>query len=154
MITIQQILNEELGLDLPTDRPITISSPFRNDSSPSFRVYSFEGEEEDYNRGAYDWGEGASYNPPSIIAKIRGISYKEAIDVLANEYKVDFYTDKTSISISDKIEILLQFIELSSLTSMQKALFLERLIFDPSKEFYNYLNDQVLNDMFAIKTIG
>jgi len=150
LITIQHILNNELGLELDETRPQTISSPFRNDSSPSFRIYSFTGDEEDYERGAYDWGTSTSYNNIALIAEIRGIPYNQAIEVYRTEYNGEVIDKSGSVSKYKKIDILLSFIELDHLPDEERSYLLTSLIFNENQDLYDYLFTSILEDTFEI----
>ena len=91
-LLLVDVINNELNMDLPYDREITISSPFRSDSNPSFRIYGTD--ENGNDRGAYDWGTGKSYNIISFIMELHGYSYGEALDYIADVYKINIGKSK------------------------------------------------------------
>jgi len=86
-LLLVDVINNELNMDLPYHTDVSISSPFRSDSNPSFRIYTTDENGED--RGAYDWGTGKGYNVVSFIMELYDYSYGEALDYISNVYKVN-----------------------------------------------------------------
>jgi len=86
-LTITEVINSELGMSLSPYRDVNISSPFRNDSDPSFRVYT-------ETNSCYDFGTGESYTIPQFIMELYGYSYWEAINYISSKYGVDLSSDK------------------------------------------------------------
>lgn len=81
-----KIVNQELGLNVPEWRDYTISSPFRSDSNPSFRIYVPK-DENDLG-SAYDFGTGKAYTPVTFIMELKGMTYNEAIEYIYSNYGV------------------------------------------------------------------
>jgi len=97
------IAEGELGVTSTGAYDITVSSPFRNDSNPSFRCYLSK------DGGFYDWGSGQSYTPVSLVMALKGMSYNEAIDYIRVYYGVDLSThdrESSDAGISSKLKIL------------------------------------------------
>jgi len=88
-MTLPELINNEMNLNLPLTTPTTISSPFRNDSSPSFRVYGVDSNT-GICKGAYDWGTGKSYNIISFLMELYGFDFKETLDYLDTQYQYKY----------------------------------------------------------------
>lgn len=87
------IINDELGYGYSGAVDVTVSSPFRNDSNPSLRVYAPKGEEGDLG-SCYDWGAGESYTPVGFIMELMSLSFRDALDYIRVNYNVELSNHK------------------------------------------------------------
>jgi len=83
-----KIVSDELGEEIPEWRDYTISSPFRSDSNPSFRIYKPK-DENDFG-SAYDFGTGKAYLPTTFLMELKGFSYQEAVEYIYTNYGIQF----------------------------------------------------------------
>lgn len=72
-------------------------SPFRNETAPSFVVSN--------DKGFHDFGDSTHYDIFSFIAKYYNTTFKEAINILANDFNIDIkdkYNFGTSVLLLKK----------------------------------------------------
>ena len=106
-----EIVRNELGIDIPQYRDVTISSPFRSDSNPSFRIYAPK-EDDPYDFGsAYDFGTAIAYTPVSFIMELKGMSYSEAVEYIASTYGITLskYVNKKDQRTVEAIRLFMAF---------------------------------------------
>jgi len=115
------IVEAELGTPVNKNGDFTISSPFRNDSNPSFRVY-YPKQENDYG-SAYDFGEGVAYTPISFIMKYKNISYGDTIEYIYTNYGVRLGGDveHKDTNLNNKLKIILRYNQVDD-KLMEKAI--------------------------------
>ena len=113
MLLIHDVLEKECNIQVDQDTPRLISSPLRSDSSPSFRV--FPPELDDNGKlvcnGAYDYGKGKAYTCYSFIKEYHGFETKrEVLDHIKETYgitmDVSFEESKKDKDLLDKIIII------------------------------------------------
>ena len=98
-----EITNNDLGISTIGANDITVSSPFRDDSNPSFRCYVTS------DGGFYDWGTGKSYTPVSLIMELYDIPYRDAVSYINVNYGININNKMVDEDnkLSDKIKIIL-----------------------------------------------
>ena len=104
-----EIVSNELGIDVPNWRDYTISSPFRRDSNPSFRIYTPK-DENDLG-SAYDFGTGKAYTPVSFIMELLNLSYQEAVEYIYTHYGVQLNNEliKKDNQLTDLMRLIMSF---------------------------------------------
>lgn len=102
-MTLIDLINSELDLNLPIKEQ-TISSPFRRDSNPSFRLYGVDGEGE--CRGAYDWGTGKSYNVVSFVMEYHNLPFKDALAYLETVHGYRYKNSEEFHKRNSRLDIL------------------------------------------------
>jgi len=107
---VAEILNNEIGANIHPFRDVTISSPFRRDSTPSFRIYAPKDDKE-YG-SAYDFGTGEYFSPVGIIMRLHGVTYNEAIEHIYINYGVAISKRmEMDDDLSDKIKLIYKFVD-------------------------------------------
>jgi len=113
MLLIHEVLEKECNIQVDQDTPRLISSPLRSDSSPSFRVFPPEFDDNGglVCNGAYDYGKGKSYSCYSFIKEYHQYETKrEVLDHIKEVYgitmDVTFEESKKDKDLHDKIQII------------------------------------------------
>ncbi len=83
-LCLTEVLYRECGITISSE--CVISSPFRRDSTPSFRIY-LDKETMEYN--AFDWGTAEYYNALSLLHKLKGHNnYYETYEYINQNYGI------------------------------------------------------------------
>lgn len=147
-LSIPDILQQECGMNIRENDSSVVSSPFRSDNSPSFRIY-YHPEEDDGKSeisreySCFDWGTGQSYNPISLIHELRGHdSWGQTFDYIRENYGVSL--SKSEQSYDNKLPESIRLIMSSVYLNKDTAPKIEQAILS-----FLGRNDKPMNDLLA-----